>query len=210
MIKALILHSGGLDSSTCLLLAQEQGREILSLGIDYGQRSKIELVYADRLCNKLGIARRIVRVEWDKPTRRVPRGRSVTEIRKHVSPAFLPGRNMIFLSLGVAEAKGIGADEVWIGVNCIDYSGYPDCTEAFIGSFRSMLEYAIPNGPEIVAPLIRLSKPEIAKEAARLGLLRQETWSCYCPVESERGYSPCGKCDACTLNKYAWSQKRTD
>ncbi len=165
--KALILHSGGLDSTVCLLLAKEKERDVISLGIDYGQRHRIELEYALAYCCKHGIERRVIHVEWDKTVRDMPTGRSLQEIRAAVSPAFLPGRNVIFLSLACAEAAGIEADEVWIGVNAIDFSGYPDCRPEFIDAFKMMLKEAIPNGPEIVTPLIQMSKPDIAFEAHR-------------------------------------------
>jgi 7-cyano-7-deazaguanine synthase len=203
-MKALVLHSGGLDSSLCLLLAVEAGREVVSLGIDYGQRHRIELEYALAQCRRHGIERRILRVEWDKPLRDIPIGRSIHEIRTGVSPAFLPGRNAIFLTLACAEATGIEAEEVWIGVNVVDYSGYPDCGPEFIDAFKAMMRAAIPGGPEIVAPLIQMSKPDIASEARRLGLAPGDTWSCYQPRLTPQGISPCGQCDACVLHDHAW------
>jgi 7-cyano-7-deazaguanine synthase len=201
---SLVLHSGGLDSTVCLLLAREQGHSVVSLGIDYGQRHKIELTYARKQCRKFKIPRRVIKVRWTKPERTIPKNRSVEEMRSTVSPAFLPGRNAIFLTLGAAEAAGIGASELWIGVNCIDFSGYPDCRVEFIEAFKSMLAYAIPDGPKVVAPLLLMSKPEIAKEAARLGLKYGDTWSCYRPVNNDSGNQPCGECDACILHKEAW------
>jgi len=202
--KAVILHSGGLDSTVCLLLARESGRDTLSLGVDYGQRSRAELQYAKRQCERFSIPRKVIKVEWDKPERVVPSGRSLTDIRTGISPAFLPGRNAVFLVLGCAEAAGIGATEVWIGVNSVDYSGYPDCRPEFIRGFQNMIGLAIPDAPTITAPLVTMSKPEIAREAARLGLVPEDTWSCYRPVETDDGFEPCGRCDACVLHRYAW------
>jgi len=202
--KAIILHSGGLDSTVCLLLALEQGREAISLGFDYGQKSRTELEYAIRLCKRFNVSRKVLNVSWDKPDREIPVNRKISEIGKDVSSAFLPGRNVVFLVLGCAEAAGIGASEVWIGINSIDYSGYPDCRPEFLEQFKKMIKMAIPDGPEIIAPLISLSKPEIAKEAHRLGIHPGETWSCYRPVLTENGYKPCEECDACILHKYAW------
>jgi 7-cyano-7-deazaguanine synthase len=203
-MKALVLHSGGLDSTLCLLLAMEAKREVVSLGIDYGQRHRIELEYALAQCRKHGIERRVLRVEWDKPVRSMPTGRSLDEIRAGVSPAFLPGRNAVFLALACAEAAGIGAGEVWIGVNAVDFSGYPDCRREFVAAFQSMISLAIPSGPVIVAPLVRMSKPEIAAEARRLGLTPGDTWSCYQPRLTAQGVSPCRECDACILHDHAW------
>ena len=128
---AVVLHSGGLDSTVCLLLALEQRRRTISLGIDYGQTHSIELAYALRQAERFGVERRVLEVRWDKPSRETPRDRTVTEIRQGRSPAFLPGRNLVFLALAAAESAGLGAAELWIGINSIDFSGYPDCTGAF-------------------------------------------------------------------------------
>ena len=205
-MKALVLHSGGLDSTLCLLLAKDAGYQVVSLGIDYGQRHHIELEYASAQCRKHGVERRILRVEWDKPIRDIPSGRSLDEIRSGVSPAFLPARNALFLTLACAEATGIGADEVWIGVNAVDFSGYPDCRPEFIEAFRGMIDAAIPGGPKVVAPLIEMSKPAIAAEARRLGLAPGDTWSCYQPRFTSQGIAPCGQCDACVLHDHAWQE----
>jgi len=202
--KAIVLHSGGMDSTVCLLLALEKGREVISLGIDYGQRSRAELEYALKLCKRFDVKRKVLNIEWDKPKRVIPKSRSINEIGKEVSSAFLPGRNALFLVLACAEAAGIGASEVWTGINSIDYSGYPDCRPEFLEQFRKMINLAIPKGPEIIAPLISLSKPEIAKEAYRLGIRQGDTWSCYRPQTKGGGFEPCGQCDACVLHKYAW------
>lgn len=204
--KAVVLHSGGLDSTLCLLMARQKGRDVLSLGIDYGQRHRIELEYAKLQCKRFGVARKIIRLEWDKPSRTIPTGRKIEEIKGGVSPAFLPGRNAVFLVVACAEAAGIGASEVWIGVNAVDYSGYPDCRPEFIQAFRRMARLAIPNGPKIRAPLLQMTKPQIARLGYRLGLRRGDVWCCYQPAITSRGIEPCGKCDACVLHDYAWSQ----
>ena len=208
-MKAVVLHSGGLDSTTCLLMAKEQGREVVSLGIDYGQRAAVELEYAARQCARFGVARRVLRIGWHKPDRVIPTNRSLEEIAQGVSSAFLPGRNAVFLVLAVAEACGIGAAEIWFGANCVDYSGYPDCRPEFIQAFRNMMRFAVPDGPEIVTPLLTMAKPEIANEAFRLGIRRGDTWSCYRPQTTKEAVEPCGKCDGCVLHEYAWSRAGT-
>lgn len=205
-MKAIVLHSGGLDSTLCLFMAREAERDVVSLGIDYGQRHRIELEYALAQCQKYGIERRVLRVVWDKPVRDIPTERSLDEIRSGISPAFLPGRNAVFLTLACAEAAGIGAEEVWIGVNAVDFSGYPDCRPEFIQAFGTMINTAIPGGPRVVAPLIEMSKPAIAVQAKRLGLTPSDTWSCYQPRFTHQGISPCGQCDACILHDYAWQE----
>jgi 7-cyano-7-deazaguanine synthase len=204
MSKALVLHSGGLDSTVCLLLARELGHEVTSLGIDYGQRHRVELEFARIQCQRFGFERRLIRVEWDKPERPLPTDRSVSQMRASVSPAFLPGRNVVFLAIACAETAGIGADEVWLGVNAIDFSGYPDCTPQFVDAFRAMIDIAIPSGPKVMTPLIDFPKTRIAQEARRLGIGPADTWSCYRPQASSTGLSPCGRCDACILNRQAW------
>jgi len=203
--SSVVLHSGGLDSSVCLLLAKESSPEVLSLGIDYGQRHRIELEFAQALCNRLGIARRILRVEWDKPQRTLPTSRNLDQIRAGISPGFLPGRNLVFLSLAVAQAATVGASLIWIGVNSRDFSGYPDCRLDFIESFQVAAREAVPGGASVVAPLASMSKPEIAREAMRLGLQKGETWSCYLPRIDNGVISACGICDACVLEAHAWN-----
>jgi 7-cyano-7-deazaguanine synthase len=204
MSTILVLHSGGLDSTVCLLLARERRANVVSLGIDYGQKHRVELKYAARQCRRFKVKRRVVRVSWTKPDRTIPTGRTIEEMRQSISPAFLPGRNAVFLSLASAEAAGLQANQIWIGVNCIDYSGYPDCTPEFVESFRQMLNRAIPDGPGIVAPLLLMKKSHIAREALRLGLGRHDTWSCYRPVQRMFSVKPCGQCDACILHEAAW------
>jgi 7-cyano-7-deazaguanine synthase len=205
--KAIVLHSGGLDSTVCLLLAREKGAKVISVGIDYGQKHVIELHYASRQCTKYEVERVMLRVAWNKPDLSVPTGRSLDEMRREVSPAFLPGRNALFLALACAEAAARGVSEVWIGVNAVDFSGYPDCRPEFVQSFQKMISTAIPNGPQIIAPLLHQTKPAIAREAKRLGMQPGDTWSCYQPEITSLGLQPCGKCDACLLNEYAWSHE---
>lgn len=187
-------------------MAVRAGHEVSSVGIDYGQRHRIELEYAKEQCRKYGVERRVLRVEWDKPARDIPIGRSLEVIRGGVSPAFLPGRNAVFLALACAEASGIGAAEVWVGVNAVDFSGYPDCRPEFVDAFQVMMSRAIPDGPKIVAPLLHMSKPRIAAEALRVGLAAGDTWSCYRPQFIQQGIVTCGVCDACVLHDHAWKE----
>lgn len=203
-INTVLLHSGGMDSTVLLYKAVEENRNVLSLGIEYGQTHKIELEYAMHQCKKLSVFRKVLKVSWDKPIREMPIDRKKEDIGTEVSPAFLPGRNILFLSLACAEAAGIGASEVWIGVNSVDFSGYPDCKPEFINAFKAMLSIGMPIGLKIVTPLQFMSKFEIAKEAHRLGISKNDTWSCYRPSFSKNGILPCGRCDACILHDAAW------
>lgn len=206
MTKALILHSGGLDSTVCLLLAREKGREVVSFGVDYGQKHRIELDYAAMQCQRFDVERRVVNVTWAKPSRAIPMNRKLGDIGKQVSSAFLPARNGVFLMLASAEAAGVDATEIWIGTNSIDFSGYPDATPAFIDAFRKLLLVGVPKGPKLLSPLQKKSKRAIAKTAFRLGLSSTDTWSCYRPVIRTTGVAPCGACDACVLHAHAWSK----
>lgn len=208
MTKVLVLHSGGMDSTTCLYQALALGHQVVSLGIDYGQRLSVEMLFASEQCKKKGIERQIVNVRWDKPERKIPLDRDVNEIRKEPSKAFLPGRNVVFLSLALAHGAGIGADQVWIGINHLDFSGYPDCTPEFFEAFRSLQRIAASNGPQLEAPLLSLSKPQIASLARSLGIGRYDTWSCYRPELSEGTIKPCERCDACRLHQYAWDNMK--
>lgn len=203
--RAVVLHSGGLDSTVCLLLALKKRRHVVSLGIDYGQRHHIELDYASAQCRRFGVERRVLSVRWDKPERPLPTNRSVSELGKAVSPAFLPARNGLFLILGCAEAAGVGASEVWTGINSVNFSGYPDCKPEFMAAFRKLIRIGIPRGPKVLAPLQHKSKPQIARLGKRLGLNSSDTWSCYRPQPTASGLSPCGKCDACVLHAFAWT-----
>jgi len=203
-LKAIVLHSGGLDSTVCLLLALEKHFDVLSLGVDYGQQSRAELQYATNLCSRFEVNRKVINIEWDKPKRHIPMDRTLEEIHKGISSAFLPGRNAVFLALACAEATGFGASEIWFGANWIDYSGYPDCRPEFVKTFQMMIDVAIPEGIKIVAPLMSMTKQEIAQEAYRLGLRPGDTWSCYRPKETPNGPKECGRCDACILHKHAW------
>ena len=203
--RAVVLHSGGLDSTVCLLLAKQRNRKVISVGIDYGQRHHIELDYASAQCKRFEVERRVLTVHWDKPVRRLPTNRAVKDLPKSVSPAFLPARNVLFLMLGCAEAAGLGATEIWTGINSIDFSGYPDCTPEFIQAFRGMLRIGVPKGPKLPAPLLKKSKPQIARIASRLGLSSTDSWSCYRPQVTQSGLSPRDKCNACVLHKYGWA-----
>jgi 7-cyano-7-deazaguanine synthase len=204
--RCLVLHSGGLDSTTCLLLARARGRDVISLGIRYGQRHDIELDIAARQCRAHGIPRRIIDVAWQKPEIAIPLDRDFESMKTGIAPTFVPGRNAVFLALACAEAAGVGATEVWLGVNAVDYSGYPDCRASFLAAFTAMWREAVPEPPAIVSPLVRLGKPEIAALAAALGLAKGDTWSCYAPAGDGVEAQPCGRCDACRLNDLAWAE----
>jgi 7-cyano-7-deazaguanine synthase len=208
-MRVLVLHSGGMDSTTCLYKAHRDGAEVFSLGIDYGQSLAVELMFAQRHCDSLGVPREVVKVSWRKPEREIPIGRSVSEMRASISPAFLPARNSVFLSIACAYAAGIQAQEVHTGINSVEFSGYPDCTPDFINAFSAMMAIANPGGAHIVAPLLSMDKPAIAALARELGIGENDTWSCYRPELYQGSVVPCRQCDACRLHDHAWRAIQT-
>ncbi|HUS06701.1 MAG TPA: 7-cyano-7-deazaguanine synthase QueC [Bryobacteraceae bacterium] len=214
--KAVCLLSGGLDSSTCLALALQEGFEVYALSFDYGQRHKVELEAAARVARSLGASRHVV-VQFDlrvfggsalTADIAVPKGRSAEEMEEEIPVTYVPARNTVFLSFALAWAETLGASDIFIGVNAIDYSGYPDCRPEFIDAFEQMANLATKAGVEgatsinIHTPLIALSKAEIVQLADSAGVDFSLTHSCYDPDESGRA---CGMCDSCLLRRKGFS-----
>ena len=210
--RAVVLLSGGLDSMVCTGLAIEAGFSVLALTIDYNQRHRIELAAAARIAGALGAERHVVlpldlrafggsalTADIDVPHGGVAEGIPVT---------YVPARNTIFLSVALGWAEAAGARDIFIGVNALDYSGYPDCRPEFIAGFEALADLATKAGVEgepfrIHAPLQMLGKADIAREAARLGLDTGMSWSCYDP--SPDG-TPCGTCDSCRLRAKGFAE----
>ncbi len=214
---AVCLLSGGLDSSTCLALARRDGFACYALSFDYGQRHRIELDAAARVAAALGAARHLVirtgldafggsALTADIP---VPKGRHSGEMSTGIPVTYVPARNTIFLSFALAWAEVLGASDIFIGVNALDYSGYPDCRPEFIEAYERMANLATAAGVEgrtrirIHTPLMRLSKAEIVRLAHSLGLPFALTHSCYDPDPSGR---PCGQCDSCILRRKGFEE----
>ncbi len=208
--KAVVLLSGGLDSATCLAIARSEGFEPTCLCIDYGQRHAIEVESAGQIAKASAVPLRVVRLDLraiggssltdDIP---VPKSRSSAEIATGIPPTYVPARNTIFLALALGLAEVIGARDIFIGVNAVDYSGYPDCRPEFIRAFESLAELATKAGAEgarfsIHAPLSGMSKAQIIREGARLGVDYAATHSCYDPTVDGRA---CGRCDSCLLRR---------
>ena len=206
----MILLSGGVDSTTTLAIARSEGFEPYALTLAYGQRHAGEIEAARRVARELGVARHVV---TDIDLRAfggsaltadiaVPKDRSAAEIGEGIPVTYVPARNTIFLSFALAWAEVLGARDIFIGVNALDYSGYPDCRPAFIEAFEQMANLATRAGVEdgegfrIHTPLIALSKAEIIKQGLALGVDYAWTTSCYDP--SPDG-AACGHCDACVL-----------
>ncbi|BDG10269.1 7-cyano-7-deazaguanine synthase QueC [Anaeromyxobacter paludicola] len=209
--RAVVLLSGGLDSTTCLAVAVRDGFEPHALSVDYGQRHKEELRRARRLAAALGAAdHKVVKVDLSAfggsaltdGKLRVPKGRREQEMAKEIPITYVPARNTVMLALALAHAETLGAQDVYVGVNAIDYSGYPDCRPEFIRAFEKLAGLATKAGVEgaklrIHAPLQKLGKAEIVKLGTSLGVPYALTLSCYDPVRGKA----CGRCDACTLRR---------
>lgn len=217
MPKAICLLSGGLDSSTCLGLALHDGYECYALSFDYGQRHRVELEAAARVAQALGAARHVVaRIDLRQIGHSaltgeiaVPKGRSTQEMSLGIPVTYVPARNTIFLSFALAWAEVLDTPHIFIGVNALDYSGYPDCRPEYIEAFEHMANLATKAGVEgrlrvrIHTPLIRLSKAEIVKLGSGLGLDFSLTHSCYDPDPLGR---PCGQCDSCLLRRKGFEE----
>jgi 7-cyano-7-deazaguanine synthase len=207
--SAVVLLSGGLDSATAAAWARREGFRLAALSIDYGQRHRCELDSARAVAAALGIADHVI-LPVDlaafggsalvDPSVAVPKGRSAEAMTADIPVTYVPARNTVLLALALGLAEARGAAEVWIGVNAVDYSGYPDCRPAFVHAFQQLIDVATAattTGGTITlrAPLIEWSKAEIIAEGDRLGVEFAATISCYDPVDS----AACGTCDACRL-----------
>ena len=216
-VKAVCLLSGGLDSSTCLAIARNEGYRCYALSFDYGQRHKIELAAAERVAKSLGVAdHRVIRLDLRMfggsaltSDVEVPKGRPLAEMSRAIPVTYVPARNTIFLSFAMAWAEVLEASDVFIGANALDYSGYPDCRPEFLHAFERMANLATKAGVEgrtklvIHAPLLDLSKADIVRKARDLGLDISLTHSCYDPDEFGR---PCGQCDSCLLRAKGFAE----
>jgi 7-cyano-7-deazaguanine synthase len=209
MKRAVVLLSGGIDSTTTLAIARAEGYEVYVLSFEYGQRHQIETQAAQRVARSLGakehrIAKIDLRVFGGSALTDdvdVPKQRSETEIADGIPITYVPARNTIFLAYALAWAEVISANDIFIGVNAIDYSGYPDCRAEFIEAFESLASLATKAGVEnrrfhIHTPLIKFSKAEIIRKAVERGVDLSLTHSCYDP--SPKGFA-CGECDSCLL-----------
>jgi len=209
MKPAVVLLSGGIDSSTTLAIAIAEGFEAYALSFDYGQRHHIETEAASRIADSLSakehrIARIDLRIFGGSALTDdvdVPKRRSETEIGHRIPVTYVPARNTIFLAYALACAEIIPASDIFLGVNAIDYSGYPDCRPEFIEAFQTLANLATRAGVEgtrfqIHTPLIKFSKAEIIRKAVKVGVDLSLTHSCYDP--SPEGFA-CGQCDSCLL-----------
>ncbi len=210
--KAVVLSSGGVDSTTAMAIARQEGYEIFSLSFRYGQRHIVELESARRVAEAMGATKHLVididlgKIGGSALTGHidVPKGRDEAEMGRDIPVTYVPARNTIFLSCALAWAEVVGASDIFIGVNAVDYSGYPDCRPEYIRAFENMANLAIKAAVEgkvkmnIRTPLIRMTKAEIIRKGFELGVDYRLTHSCYDPSPEGKA---CGQCDSCLLRK---------
>lgn len=215
-MKAVCLLSGGLDSATALACAKRDEFECYCLSFDYGQRHQVELEAASRVAAALGAAaHKVIRIDLRAfggsaltDDIAVPKGRQSAEMSASIPVTYVPARNTVFLSIALAWAEVLGAGDLYLGVNAVDYSGYPDCRPEYIQAFERLANLATKSGVEgtnrfhIHTPLIDLSKAEIIGLGSALGVDYSLTHSCYDPV----GHRSCGQCDSCLLRKAGFAE----
>jgi len=218
--KAVILLSGGLDSTTLMAIAKREGYELYPLTFRYGQKHENEIICAKRIASAFKAKKHLIfdidlkkiggsSLTTDEP---VPKQRGIREILSSIPSTYVPARNTIFLSIALAWAEKIGSEAIFIGVNSIDWSGYPDCRPEYIRAFQNLADLATKAGVEnkgrikIFAPLINMTKGEIIKKGISLGVDYSFTHSCYDPVDKENGAKPCGMCDSCILRRKGFTE----
>ncbi len=216
-MKAIVLLSGGLDSTTALAVARERGFECHALSVDYGQRHRIELDRAAAVAAALGaVEHRVVRIDLRgiggsalTADIAVPKDRRPDEMGHGVPVTYVPARNTILLGLALGYAEVVGAFDLFIGANWLDYSGYPDCRPEFLSAFEALANLATKAGTEgagrfrVHSPLLKMTKAEIIREGVRLGVDYAPTLSCYDPDATGRA---CGRCDSCLLRKKGFAE----
>src|SRR5437868_3366232 len=209
MKPAVVLLSGGVDSATTLAIAKEEGYHVFALSFRYGQRHEIEIDSAEQVAKSLGVSEhRVIEIDLRgfggsalTDTTEVPKNRGADEMAGGIPVTYVPARNTIFLSYALAWAEVIGAHDIFIGVNALDYSGYPDCRPQFIAQFETLARVATNAGVEwmryhIHAPLMKMTKAQIIREGTKLGVQFSLTTSCYDPAPDGRA---CGECNSCLL-----------
>jgi len=215
-MKAVILLSGGLDSATCLALARQQGFECVALSVAYGQRHAVEIEQAKLVAKAMGVVdHRVVSLDLRAiggsaltDDIEVPKHDDVSQLGEGIPATYVPARNTIFLGLALGLAEVVGSTDIFIGVNALDYSGYPDCRPEFIRAFEAMANLATKAGVEgrrltIHAPLSGLTKAGIIRAGVAAGVDYSVTHSCYDPLP---GGLACGRCDSCLLRQKGFAE----
>jgi 7-cyano-7-deazaguanine synthase len=215
--RAVVLLSGGLDSTTTAAVAKADGFDVYALSVDYGQRHRVELARAAAVAKALGVAdHRTVTLDLRAiggsaltADVAVPKDRSADDMGHGVPVTYVPARNTILLGLALGYAETVGAFDLFIGANCLDYSGYPDCRPEFLAAFEGLANLATKAGTEgsgrfrVHASLLKLTKAEIIREGVRLGVDYAATLSCYDPDAAGRA---CGRCDSCQLRRKGFAE----
>lgn len=223
MKKAVVLFSGGVDSTTCMAVARSEGFDISPITFDYGQRHRRELESAEKVAKFFGVRDHLVLKIDLRPIGGsaltddidVPKDRIEGNSSEDIPSTYVPARNIIFLSVAAAYAESISAFHIFAGMNCIDYSGYPDCRPEFVESFEKAINKGTKTGAEggqikINTPLIKLTKSEIIELGTKLGVDYSLTWSCYDPVSEADQVYACGACDSCRLRLKGFAEAKTD
>jgi 7-cyano-7-deazaguanine synthase len=217
MPRAVVLLSGGLDSTTALAVARSRGFDCYALSVDYGQRHRVELDRAAAVAKALGaVEHRVVKLDLRQiggsaltAEIAVPKNRGADEMGHGVPVTYVPARNTILLGLALGYAEVVGAFDLFIGANVLDYSGYPDCRPEFLSAFEGLANLATKAGTEglgkfrVHSPLLKMTKAEIIREGAKLGVDYAPTLSCYDPDAAGRA---CGRCDSCLLRKKGFAE----
>ena len=218
--NAVVLLSGGLDSTTVLAMAKHQGFYPYALSFRYGQRHVQELVAAESVARSLGAVKHVVaQIDLREfggsaltADIAVPKGRSPTDMSHGIPITYVPARNTVFLSFALAWAETLGSSDIFIGLNALDYSGYPDCRPEYVAAYETMANLATKAGVEgtqklkIHTPLINMTKAQIVQEGLRLGVDYSHTSSCYDPGDDGK---PCGECDSCVLRAKGFAEVGT-
>ena len=216
-MKAVVLLSGGLDSTTALAVARGRGFDCYALSVDYGQRHRVELERAAVVARALGaVEQRVVKIDLRQiggsaltADIAVPKDRTADDMSRGVPVTYVPARNTILLGLALGYAETVGAFDLFIGANILDYSGYPDCRPEFLTAFESLANLATKAGTEgagrfrVHSPLLKMTKAEIIREGVKLGVDYALTLSCYDPGATGRA---CGRCDSCVLRKKGFAE----
>ena len=216
MPRAVVLLSGGLDSTTTFAVAKSQGFDVYALSVDYGQRHRVELERAAVIAKDMGAAdHRTVKLDLRQiggsaltAEIAVPKDRTGDDMNHGIPVTYVPARNTMLLGLALGYAEVVGAFDLFIGANVLDYSGYPDCRPEFLTAFENLANLATKAGVEggrfrVHAPLLKLTKAEIISEGVRLGVDYSHTLSCYDPDSAGRA---CGRCDSCQLRRKGFAE----
>ncbi|GBC78543.1 7-cyano-7-deazaguanine synthase [bacterium HR08] len=219
--RAVVLLSGGIDSTTTLAIARAEGYDVYALSVRYGQRHEIELERARAIADAFGVARHLMitidlrEIGGSALTDEriaVPKDRTPEEIGAEIPITYVPGRNTIFLAFALAWAEVLGAEDIFFGANVLDYSGYPDCRPEYLRAFEHMANLATRAGVSgqarfrLHAPLLLMTKAEIIRRGRELGVDYRLTWSCYDPVEREGEVLACGRCDSCQIRRRGFAE----